>query len=195
VGVSHCGLSVFFAAVIGWSKSGLGGRLRSPLAFALPEEWILKRVQDDGGGVGNTVESCSQISYLSKYVILNLFQDPFLRIARSMRWRDKQPCVYMLASGHYGTLYTGVTSDLVGRIWQHREASTAGFASKYKVYRLVRFELFGDMERAILREKQLKRWHRQWKINLINEGNPEWRDLAVGLGLPPLAPSLGKDGS
>jgi putative endonuclease len=132
---------------------------------------------------------------LIELVILNLFQDPFHRILRSMRGRDKQPCVYILASGHYGTLYTGVTSDLMGRVWQHREGATPGFASKYAVYCLVHFELFGDMERAILREKQLKRWHRQWKINLINEANPEWRDLAVGLGLPPLASRARKDGS
>ncbi|MDB5724024.1 MAG: putative endonuclease, partial [Novosphingobium sp.] len=176
-------------------KNELGGRLRSPHGSARGEEWILKRVQDDGGGGGGRVESHRQISSLSKYVILNLFQDPFFRIVRSMRFREKQPCVYILVSGHYGTIYAGVTSDLLGRMWQHREGATPGFASKYKVYRLVRFELFADMERAILREKQLKRWHRQWKINLINDGNPEWRDLAVGFGLPPLAPNVGRDGS
>ncbi len=112
-----------------------------------------------------------------------------------MRGRDKQPCVYILASGHYGTLYVGVTSDLLGRMWQHREGTLPGFTSQYAVRRLVHFELFGQMDLAILREKQLKRWHRQWKINLINEANPEWRDLAVGLGLPALAPRMGRDGS
>jgi putative endonuclease len=173
--------------------------LRSSAGSAHGEEWILKRVQDDGGrdeGSGDgSGHSRRRHSYIFKYVILNLFQDPFIRIVRSMRFREKKPCVYILASGHYGTLYTGVTSDLLGRIWQHREGATPGFASKYKVYRLVRFELFADMERAILREKKLKRWHRQWKINLINEANPEWRDLAVGLGLPPLVPNVGRDGS
>ena len=101
---------------------------------------------------------------------------------------EKQPCVYILASGYYGTLYIDVTSDLVKRLWQHREGVLGGFTSKHGVKRLVHFELFGDMERAIRREKQLKNWHRQWKINLVNEMNPEWRDLAVGLGFDPLSP-------
>ena len=105
-----------------------------------------------------------------------------------MRFQDKQPCVYILASGHYGTLYTGVTADLVARPWQHRNGALPGFTSRYKVHRLVHYELFGDMERAISREKQVKNWHRPWKINLINRENPDWRDLAVGLGLPPLKP-------
>ena len=108
---------------------------------------------------------------------------------------ERQPCVYILASKVYGTLYVGGTSNLVGRLWQHRNAATPGFSSRYSVYRLVHYELFGEMEPAILREKQLKNWHRPWKINLINEGNPQWADLAVGLGLPPLAPALGRDGS
>lgn len=108
---------------------------------------------------------------------------------------ERLPCVYILASQRYGTLYIGVTSDLVGRMWQHRNDALPGFTSRYAVHMLVHFELFGEMEPAILREKQLKRWHRQWKINLINEGNPHWADLAVGLGLPPLAPRGQKDGS
>jgi putative endonuclease len=100
---------------------------------------------------------------------------------------ERQPCVYILASKPYGTLYIGVTSDLVGRLWQHRNDALPGFTSKHHVHILVRFELFGDMERAIMREKQLKHWHRQWKINLIESENPQWVDLAVGLGLPPIA--------
>ena len=98
----------------------------------------------------------------------------------------KQPCVYILSSQTRGTLYIGVTSNLVARIWQHRNGATRGFTSRYRVYRLVRFEMFDDMERAIAREKQLKNWHRQWKINLIEESNPHWADLAVGLGLSSL---------
>ena len=98
----------------------------------------------------------------------------------------KQPCVYILASREYGTLYIGVTSDLLARIYQHRTAATQGFTSRYGVYRLVRFEFFATMPEAIAREKQLKRWHRQWKINLIESENPQWVDLAPGLGLPPL---------
>ncbi|WEK48246.1 MAG: GIY-YIG nuclease family protein [Candidatus Andeanibacterium colombiense] len=109
--------------------------------------------------------------------------------------RDRTPCVYILANGHYGALYIGVTSDPVGRLWQHRNGVVAGFTKKYAVHRLVHFELFADMTNAIMREKQLKNWHRQWKINLINDVNPEWKDLAVGLGLPPLDPGEPRDGS
>ena len=112
-----------------------------------------------------------------------------------MTGQDKQPCVYILASRLYGTLYIGVTSDLVGRLWQHRNNVLPGHTSRYSVRRLVHYELFGEMEPAILREKQLKNWHRPWKINLINEGNPHWANLAVGLGLPPLAPDKPKNGS
>jgi len=107
---------------------------------------------------------------------------------------ERNPCAYILASGPYGTLYIGVTSNLLARMWQHREEAVKGFTQRYHVHLLAHFEMFGDMERAIAREKQLKRWHRQWKINLINAENPEWQDLAVGLGLPPLAPRKPKDG-
>jgi putative endonuclease len=100
--------------------------------------------------------------------------------------QEHLPCVYILASNPYGTLYIGVTSDLISRLWQHRNGIVPGFTCRYKVHRLVRYEMFGDMERAILREKQLKRWHRPWKINLIESENPDWHDLAVGLGLPPV---------
>ncbi|MGQ7829841.1 GIY-YIG nuclease family protein [Altererythrobacter sp. Z27] len=100
---------------------------------------------------------------------------------------ERYPCVYILANKPYGTLYIGVTSDLIARLWQHRNGDIEGFTSRYDVHLLVRFEVFGDMESAIAREKQLKRWHRQWKINLIEGENPDWHDLAVGLGLPPIA--------
>ena len=99
----------------------------------------------------------------------------------------KQPIVYLLASKPYGTLYIGVTSDLVARLYQHRTGAVKGFTSRYSVFRLVRFEQFERMEDAIAREKQLKRWHRQWKINLIESENPQWVDLAPSLGLPPLS--------
>ncbi|WP_298198548.1 GIY-YIG nuclease family protein [Novosphingobium sp.] len=113
---------------------------------------------------------------------------------------ERQPCVYILASLPRGTLYIGVTSDLPKRLWQHREGTYPGFTTRHHFHRLVRYEQFGDMERAILREKQLKRWHRVWKINLIESENPDWHDLAPGLGLPPRrppppAPREGKDGS
>jgi len=99
----------------------------------------------------------------------------------------KQPSVYILASRERGTLYIGVTSDLLARLWQHRNGEVRAFTSRYGVYRLVRFEQFATMHEAISREKQLKRWHRQWKINLIESENPQWVDLAPALGLPPLS--------
>ncbi|WP_221714999.1 GIY-YIG nuclease family protein [Sphingobium xanthum] len=102
---------------------------------------------------------------------------------------EKQPCVYILASARHGTLYIGVTSDLIGRLYQHRTGAVPGFTSRHGVHHLVRYELFGAMEGAILREKQLKRWHRQWKINLIESDNPEWVDLAIGLGFPAAGPN------
>jgi putative endonuclease len=105
--------------------------------------------------------------------------------------RERQPCVYILASGHYGTLYIGVTSDLMGRLHQHRNGVAGGFTSSYDVKRLVRFEMLDDMPSAIAREKQLKRWHRDWKINLIEQDNPDWDDLAVGLGFRPLGGARG----
>ncbi|WP_343518947.1 GIY-YIG nuclease family protein [Sphingomonas sp.] len=99
---------------------------------------------------------------------------------------EKQPCVYILASGRAGTLYTGVTSDLLGRLHNHREGVTKGFASKHKALKLVWYEMHGEMEAAIVREKRIKKWNRDWKLNLIEQSNPEWVDLAVGLGFEPL---------
>lgn len=106
----------------------------------------------------------------------------------------KQPCVYILASQPLGTLYIGVTSDLARRLYEHRSGDHAGFTSTYVVHLLVRYELFGDMLAALAREKQLKRWHRAWKINLIDSQNPDWHDLAPGLGLPPVAPRPRRSG-
>jgi putative endonuclease len=106
----------------------------------------------------------------------------------------KEPCVYILASQPYGTIYIGVTSNLLGRLYQHREGSIPGFTTRYGVFRLVRFEMFGDMDAAISREKQLKRWHRQWKINLIEQDNPRWIDLAVSLGFDPEPPRGRRNG-
>ncbi|WP_257555137.1 GIY-YIG nuclease family protein [Sphingobium sp. CFD-2] len=106
----------------------------------------------------------------------------------------KEPCVYILASQPYGTLYIGVTSNLPGRLHQHRTNGIPGFTGRYAVHSLVRFEMCETMEQAINREKQLKRWHRQWKINLIESENPRWIDLAPGLGLSPLHPNQRHDG-
>ena len=90
---------------------------------------------------------------------------------------SKSPAVYLLASSHNGTLYVGVTSNLVGRVWQHREHAVDGFSKRYEVTRLVWYELAATMESAIQREKQIKKWNRAWKIRLIEEGNPAWKDL------------------
>ena len=89
----------------------------------------------------------------------------------------KLPCVYLLASKPYGTLYLGVTSDLRKRTWQHKADLADGFSKKYKVHRLVWFELHETMYDAIQREKNLKNWRRDWKISLIESKNPDWRDL------------------
>ena len=95
----------------------------------------------------------------------------------------KHPCVYILASGKHGTLYIGVTSDLPARLAQHRAGLIKGFTSRYGVTRLVWFAMADTIDAAITREKQLKKWNRAWKINLIEDGNPHWADLAPGLGL------------
>lgn len=90
---------------------------------------------------------------------------------------EKQPAVYILASRRNGTLYVGVTSNLVGRTWQHRNDLIQGFTRRYDVCKLVYFEQHDSMVAAIMREKQIKRWNRAWKLRLIEEGNPDWRDL------------------
>ncbi len=89
----------------------------------------------------------------------------------------KQPCVYLLASQRSGTLYTGVTAELVRRVAEHRSDSSLGFTQEYGVHRLVWFEPHEFMESAIRREKAIKNWKRAWKVELIEKTNPEWRDL------------------
>ncbi len=89
----------------------------------------------------------------------------------------KQFCVYILASKKNGTLYVGVTSALTQRIWQHKNKLVAGFTAKYQVDKLVYYEVHDDANSAIRREKQIKKWNRVWKIELIEEMNPAWRDL------------------
>ena len=100
--------------------------------------------------------------------------------------RERQPCVYILASARNGTLYVGVTSNLLGRMLQHREGTFAGFTKRYGIHRLVWFEVADTMEAAITAEKRIKRWRREYKLNLIERDNPHWEDLALSLGLPPL---------
>jgi putative endonuclease len=89
----------------------------------------------------------------------------------------RQPTVYILASKRNGTLYIGVTSNLPKRVWEHKSDFMEGFTKKYGVHRLVYYELHENLESAINREKQLKRWRRAWKLDLIEQQNPGWKDL------------------
>jgi putative endonuclease len=91
--------------------------------------------------------------------------------------RDRLPCAYILSSRERGTLYIGVTSDLPGRIWQHKNDLVPGFTRKYAVHCLVWYKLHETMDSAIQREKRIKEWKRLWKIELIETTNPGWRDL------------------
>ena len=93
----------------------------------------------------------------------------------------KLPCVYILSNKKNGTLYIGVTSSLDKRTWEHKNKLVDGFSKKYSVDRLVYYEIHETMESAIVREKQLNKWNRSWKIRLIEEQNLEWRDLSVDL--------------
>ncbi len=103
--------------------------------------------------------------------------------------RERSPAVYLLCSRRNGTLYVGVTSNLLQRVWQHRQHLAEGFTRKYSINRLVWFEQHGEMSSAILREKQIKKWNRAWKLALIEKTNSEWLDLwpAIGgeTGFPP----------
>jgi putative endonuclease len=90
---------------------------------------------------------------------------------------NKRPAVYILASKRNGTLYIGVTSDLVKRVWEHKNNVVEGFTKRYGVHQLVWYDLHENMESAIKREKQLKEWNRQWKLELIEDTNPNWQDL------------------
>ncbi len=90
---------------------------------------------------------------------------------------SKQPAVYILSSKRNGTLYVGVTSDLVKRVWEHRNNLVEGFTRRYGVHQLVWYELHESMDSAIKREKRLKDWKRKWKVQLIESKNPNWEDL------------------
>jgi putative endonuclease len=89
----------------------------------------------------------------------------------------RESYVYILASAPYGTLYVGVTNDLIRRVWEHQNDVVKGFTKEYVVHDLVWYEVHGDIYEAITREKQIKKWRRDWKVNLIQGMNPEWRDL------------------
>jgi len=97
-----------------------------------------------------------------------------------------QPTVYMLASKRNGTLYTGITSNLIARIGQHRQGAVRGFTRDYGVKLLIWFEQHATMDSAILREKRIKKWNRSWKLELIEAANPDWLDLAEDFGFAPL---------
>lgn len=94
---------------------------------------------------------------------------------------EKNYYVYILASKKHGTLYTGVTNNLAQRIYEHKTNIVDGFTKKYHVHQLVYFEIHSNIYEAITREKQIKRWNRQWKINLIEEHNPQWINLTNGV--------------
>ena len=89
----------------------------------------------------------------------------------------KRPCVYILASHRNGTLYTGVTNDIIRRIWEHKTDAVGGFTKRHQVHRLVYAEFHETMPDAILREQKIKKWRRAWKLELIERENPTWRDL------------------
>lgn len=90
---------------------------------------------------------------------------------------NKQPTVYILASKRNGTLYVGVTSNLIKRVWEHKSNLVSGFTRRYKVHQLVWYEVHGTMGSAILKEKRIKEWKRKWKLGLIENSNPTWKDL------------------
>ena len=94
---------------------------------------------------------------------------------------SKQAAVYILASKRNGTLYVGVTSDLGKRVWEHKNDLVEGFTKRYGVHQLVYYELHEEIVSAIRREKQIKKWNRSWKLELIKKQNPEWRDLWDGV--------------
>ncbi len=90
---------------------------------------------------------------------------------------EKRPCVYILASQRNGTLYVGVTSDLARRVWEHKEGAMEGFTKDYGVRDLVFYEFHETMNDALTRERRIKKWRRQWKLDLIEQTNSQWRDL------------------
>ncbi|WP_254434886.1 GIY-YIG nuclease family protein [Magnetospirillum sp. UT-4] len=95
----------------------------------------------------------------------------------AMSAMTRRPCVYILANRRNGTLYIGVTSDVIRRIWEHKTDAVEGFTKTYGVHMLVYYEMHETMPDAILREKQMKKWNRAWKIEMIQRFNPQWRDL------------------
>jgi putative endonuclease len=91
--------------------------------------------------------------------------------------QSKQGYIYIMSNKQNGTLYVGVTSDIAKRVFEHKNHLAESFTAKYHLNNLVYYEIFDDINNAILREKQIKKWHRAWKLKLINAFNPEWKDL------------------
>jgi putative endonuclease len=107
---------------------------------------------------------------------------------------DRQYCVYILTTRKNTVLYTGVTSDLLKRIYEHKEDVIEGFTKRYSVHKLVHYEVYNDVQEAIKREKNIKKWNRDWKIELIEKNNPEWRDLYDDIcGVPVLSVKAGDE--
>ncbi len=100
---------------------------------------------------------------------------------RNKRNDKKQYYVYILTNRHNSVLYIGITNNLTRRLWEHKNKFVEGFTNKYNVNKLVYYEVFSDSYNAISREKQLKNWHRDWKVSLINQFNPDWKDLSKDL--------------
>jgi putative endonuclease len=92
--------------------------------------------------------------------------------------KDRQYYVYVLTNSNNNVLYIGMTNNLERRVFEHKNKLVEGFTEKYNLTKLVYYEVTGDVQSAISREKQIKNWHREWKINFINESNPEWKDLS-----------------
>ena len=111
----------------------------------------------------------------------NLLSVSFPRRRESSKMTDKQYYVYIICNKRNGTLYNGITSDLIKRIWQHKNGFVEGFSKQYGLKTLVYFEVCKEVEEAILREKRIKKWNREWKIKLIEKGNPDWKDLYQSL--------------
>jgi putative endonuclease len=106
----------------------------------------------------------------------------FLQSGGEQTIMKRQPAIYILTSSTYGTLYIGVTSNPAKRVWEHKSDPVDGFSKKHQVHLLVYFEIHKSMRTAILREKQIKKWNREWKLKLIERSNPSWRDLYDQLG-------------
>ena len=100
--------------------------------------------------------------------------------------REREPCVYLMVNRRLGAIYVGATSNVIGRVIQHREGTFDGFTKRHGIKRLAWYEVGETMEAVIVREKAMKNWLRDWKVKLIEQDNPAWNDLAVGLGLEPL---------